>query len=214
MSETTFACPHCGQSLSAEPEDTGAEVECPSCSKTIVIPDQHEDPESVVKYQIDGATLMHGTGSDTGSIFITNTNFIFLTKSTVLSVGLFGAAASGLGLLFSAVASKLSDKFGKREPLSEEELLKKSGENHVPISKITEIKVNRKWLGGISLHVNSERGSWGGYFSFIQIPKEYKAQCKAKGMSGSQTKEQFQNELVALLGKATGVQPQATKGFF
>ncbi len=214
MSEMTFACSHCGQSLSAEPEDVGAEVECPSCSKTIVIPALLDDDASVVKYQIDGATLMHGTGSDTGSILITDTNFIFLTKTTVLSAGLFGAAATGVSMLFSTVASKLSDKFGKREPLSEEQLIKKSGENHVPLDKITEVKVQRRLLGGISLHINSEGAFWVGYFSFIEIPKEYKAECKAKGMSRSQTRDQFQDGLVALLGQATGVQPKATKGFF
>lgn len=33
-----FNCPYCDQELAADPVDTGTEIECPSCSKTITIP--------------------------------------------------------------------------------------------------------------------------------------------------------------------------------
>ncbi len=33
-----FNCPHCDQELAADPVDSGTEIECPSCAKTILIP--------------------------------------------------------------------------------------------------------------------------------------------------------------------------------
>ena len=33
-----FNCPFCDQELAADPVDSGTEIECPSCSKTIKIP--------------------------------------------------------------------------------------------------------------------------------------------------------------------------------
>lgn len=33
-----FNCPFCDQELAADPGDAGTEIECPSCSKTITIP--------------------------------------------------------------------------------------------------------------------------------------------------------------------------------
>jgi hypothetical protein len=33
-----FNCPYCDQELAADPVDSGTEIECPSCAKTILIP--------------------------------------------------------------------------------------------------------------------------------------------------------------------------------
>ena len=167
--------------------------------------------ELAAKYQIDGVTLMHETGSSAGSIVITESHFLFLSKSTLMSVGLFGVAGSAIGSLFATLA----DKFGNQKeaaPPTEQDLVSQSGERHVETSKIREIKVQRKLLAGISLHVHTEKGNWGPYFSFVTIPKEYSAACKQKGMKKGQIREEFQKELAAVLTQATGVDAQTTKG--
>ncbi len=38
LANFTFACPHCGQHLEAEPDWVGMECECPSCEKAIIVP--------------------------------------------------------------------------------------------------------------------------------------------------------------------------------
>ena len=167
--------------------------------------------ELAAKYQIDGVTLMHETGSSAGSIVITQDYFLFLSKSTVMSVGLFGVAGSAIGSLFATLA----DKFGSQKdatPPTEQELVSQSGDRHVEIAKIREIKVQRKLLAGISLHVHAEKGSWSPYFSFVTIPKEYSAACKQQGMKKSQIREKFQKELADVLTQAVGVDAQITKG--
>lgn len=40
--EFKFACPHCGQHLSAELDWVGMEIECPACGKTLIVP--HPNP--------------------------------------------------------------------------------------------------------------------------------------------------------------------------
>jgi hypothetical protein len=38
MSEFKFACPVCGQHITADSEDTGSQLECPTCFRKIVVP--------------------------------------------------------------------------------------------------------------------------------------------------------------------------------
>lgn len=39
-----FLCPHCGQSLTVDQQGVGLEVNCPSCSVTVKIPDRIDKP--------------------------------------------------------------------------------------------------------------------------------------------------------------------------
>src|SRR5689334_12979470 len=38
MSEFKFACPVCGQHMTADSNDTGSQVPCPTCFRKIVVP--------------------------------------------------------------------------------------------------------------------------------------------------------------------------------
>lgn len=40
-----FKCPHCEQELTVDPSGAGSEIECPTCSKTITIPDP--EPQTI-----------------------------------------------------------------------------------------------------------------------------------------------------------------------
>jgi len=37
----TFSCPHCGQNISAGPDDRGQEAPCPSCTQNLLVPTFH-----------------------------------------------------------------------------------------------------------------------------------------------------------------------------
>src|SRR5579872_3119407 len=38
MSEFKFACPICGQHITADSKDTGSQISCPTCFRKIVVP--------------------------------------------------------------------------------------------------------------------------------------------------------------------------------
>src|SRR6185312_9729608 len=38
MSEFKFACPICGQHITADSKDTGSQIPCPTCYRKIVVP--------------------------------------------------------------------------------------------------------------------------------------------------------------------------------
>src|SRR5262245_28577054 len=38
MSEFKFGCPHCGQRLAADQQMAGAQVECPACKASLIVP--------------------------------------------------------------------------------------------------------------------------------------------------------------------------------
>ena len=44
MTEIKFDCPHCGQSMEAPPEMLGDMVDCPFCSKSIVVSSSEQEP--------------------------------------------------------------------------------------------------------------------------------------------------------------------------
>ena len=44
MNEFKFLCPHCQQSIEATPEYCGAQINCPSCHTSIVVPDASTPP--------------------------------------------------------------------------------------------------------------------------------------------------------------------------
>lgn len=46
MSEFKFACPVCGQHITADAATSGGQVECPTCFREIVIPQAPADPDS------------------------------------------------------------------------------------------------------------------------------------------------------------------------
>jgi hypothetical protein len=46
MSEFKFACPVCGQHITADSATSGGQVECPTCFRKIVIPQAPADPDS------------------------------------------------------------------------------------------------------------------------------------------------------------------------
>ena len=46
MSEFKFACPVCGQHITADAASSGGQVECPTCFRKIVIPQAPADPDS------------------------------------------------------------------------------------------------------------------------------------------------------------------------
>ncbi len=46
--DVIFKCPHCEQELSVEASGVGSEIECPSCSETIVIPEGEQVTPHVV----------------------------------------------------------------------------------------------------------------------------------------------------------------------
>jgi DNA-directed RNA polymerase subunit RPC12/RpoP len=50
MSEFKFACPVCGQHITAESKDTGSEISCPTCYRKIIVPQAPatNDPKFVV----------------------------------------------------------------------------------------------------------------------------------------------------------------------
>jgi uncharacterized Zn finger protein (UPF0148 family) len=50
MSEFKFACPICGQHLTADPKDTGSQITCPTCYRKIVVPQAPTvaDPKFVI----------------------------------------------------------------------------------------------------------------------------------------------------------------------
>jgi hypothetical protein len=46
MSEFKFACPVCGQHITADSSTTGAKIECPTCFRSIVVPQAPASPDS------------------------------------------------------------------------------------------------------------------------------------------------------------------------
>ena len=50
MSEFKFACPICGQHITADSKDTGSEISCPTCYRKIVVPQapSMDDPKFVL----------------------------------------------------------------------------------------------------------------------------------------------------------------------
>lgn len=46
MSEFKFACPICGQHITADSKDTGSKIQCPTCFRKIVVPQAPTDAES------------------------------------------------------------------------------------------------------------------------------------------------------------------------
>src|SRR6185437_4383139 len=50
MSEFKFACPICGQHITADSKDTGSEIPCPTCYRKIVVPQapSTDDPKFVI----------------------------------------------------------------------------------------------------------------------------------------------------------------------
>src|SRR5882724_4430863 len=46
MDTFKFACPVCGQHISVEPNQTGSQMECPTCFQKIVVPQAPSDPNS------------------------------------------------------------------------------------------------------------------------------------------------------------------------
>src|SRR5579871_2379178 len=50
MSEFKFACPICGQHITADSKDTGSKISCPTCFRQIVIPQAPAlaDPKFVI----------------------------------------------------------------------------------------------------------------------------------------------------------------------
>jgi DNA-directed RNA polymerase subunit RPC12/RpoP len=42
--DLTFKCPHCEQELEVDASGAGSEIECPACSKTIVVPSSGTPP--------------------------------------------------------------------------------------------------------------------------------------------------------------------------
>src|ERR1051325_9771665 len=50
MSEFKFACPVCGQHITADSKDTGSQIPCPTCFRKIVVPQApaSSDPKFVL----------------------------------------------------------------------------------------------------------------------------------------------------------------------
>src|ERR1700743_3558683 len=46
MSEFKFACPICGQHITADSKDTGSQIPCPTCYRKIVVPQAPASEES------------------------------------------------------------------------------------------------------------------------------------------------------------------------
>ena len=65
QAEFTFACPHCGQHLAAEPDMIGVELECPSCGKAIRVPGLSVE-ESLVEGGGVASAPTASTGEDVG----------------------------------------------------------------------------------------------------------------------------------------------------
>src|SRR5438105_2204377 len=46
MSEFKFACPVCGQHITADSSTTGSQLECPTCFQKIIVPQAPSSPDS------------------------------------------------------------------------------------------------------------------------------------------------------------------------
>src|ERR1051326_1557644 len=46
MSEFKFACPVCGQHITADSSNSGGQIECPTCFQKIVVPQAPTNPDS------------------------------------------------------------------------------------------------------------------------------------------------------------------------
>jgi hypothetical protein len=61
MSEFKFACPVCGQHITADSAASGGQLECPTCFRKIVIPDAPSDPDT--KFILSAAQVDHRRAS-------------------------------------------------------------------------------------------------------------------------------------------------------
>ena len=61
-----FACPHCGQSLEAEPDWAGMECECPECGKTLTVPEPSAPAPIITVVERPRLTPVSGSASSNG----------------------------------------------------------------------------------------------------------------------------------------------------
>src|SRR5256885_2485560 len=96
MSEFKFACPVCGQHITADSSASGGQLECPTCFRKIVVPQAPSSPDS--KFIVSAAevgkprptTAVNGAAADALSAPPSRTPVI-LVGALVMLVGVAGA---------------------------------------------------------------------------------------------------------------------------
>jgi hypothetical protein len=95
MSEFKFACPVCGQHITADSATSGGQLECPTCFQKIVVPQAPSSPDSkfILSAAQVGKPRPQGSAAHFGPIHLpTERNSVLATLALFLVLGVAGAA--------------------------------------------------------------------------------------------------------------------------
>jgi hypothetical protein len=107
MSEFKFACPVCGQHISADSNDGGSEMECPTCFRKIVVPQppSSSDPKLILSAAEAGKARPQGARPQWGPIQ-------FAPVRTSISLAVAGALGVAAVMLFAYRDTLFKRKLG------------------------------------------------------------------------------------------------------
>jgi len=102
MSEFKFACPVCGQHITADSSSSGSKLECPTCFRKIVVPQAPAEGETKFILSASQADKPRPTPTDTGSDLAlrpTGPAWLSFLTALVLGVVVLGAGGAAFYLL-------------------------------------------------------------------------------------------------------------------
>src|SRR5437867_1933782 len=95
MSEFKFACPVCGQHITADSSNSGGQIECPTCFQKIVVPQAPSSPDAkfILSATQVGKPRPVSSSPDAGHLTKVRTGSSWVTASAlVVALTALGAA--------------------------------------------------------------------------------------------------------------------------
>src|SRR5215475_4749897 len=120
MSEFKFACPVCGQHITADSSNSGGQIECPTCFQKIIVPQAPSSADS--KFILSAAQVgkPRPTGAANGEEFVADQRAdrrksLIATIALVVVVGAAGGATFAFrDKIFKSSRQQTQNDLGKR----------------------------------------------------------------------------------------------------
>lgn len=145
MSEFKFACPVCGQHITADSSNSGGQIACPTCFQKIIVPQAPANPDSKLILSAAQVGKPRPTGTANGEQFVADHSADH-RKSLVATIALIVVVGAAGGATF-AFRDKIF-KFNREETSSKANVSKKAVVGLPP--KIYPFPTNITWTTNLS----------------------------------------------------------------
>src|SRR5438045_5421151 len=113
MSEFKFACPVCGQHITADSSASGGKLECPTCFQKIIVPQAPSSPDP--KFILSATQVGKPRPTPTSGMHVAWTEMSTARKSAVVATASFFFVLVAAGISAFAFRDKIFKSAAQRE---------------------------------------------------------------------------------------------------